>query len=148
MWAKAIEEIRKASSESTVYVGCDSIRYSEGKHPNKKWFAKYSTVVVLHVDSKHGGKIFHHTVTEPDYGSLRVRLLREVQFTIDAAECIAPHLNGKKLEIHLDINDDPKHASSIVIKEAIGWVQSMGYVAKGKPDGWAATHAADHCVRK
>ena len=147
-WEKAIEALGKCSKESKVYIGCDSIRHSTGKFPTKKWFATYTTVVVIHVDSKHGGKIFPVTITEPDFGNLRSRLLREVELTIEAAEQIAPHLNGKLLEIHLDINDDPRHASSVVINEAIGWVRGMGYTAKGKPDGWAATHAADHCVRK
>jgi predicted RNase H-related nuclease YkuK (DUF458 family) len=52
------------------------------------------------------------------------------------------------MEVHLDINPNPKHKSSIAVKEALGWVKgSLGIDAKIKPDSFAATHAADHVVR-
>lgn len=136
--------IRKSSPQSSVYVGCDSIRYKK----NGLWYAKYSTVIVLHMDSNRGCKLFHETVDLPDYGNLKVRLMTEVQFAIAAVEEILPDLGKRHLEIHLDLNPNPAHKSNVAVKEAMGYVQGqLGITAHIKPASWAATHAADHVVR-
>ena len=143
-----IEEAKQAifdsSQESSVYIGCDSIRFRK----NKQWYAKYSTVVIVHMDSKKGCRLFHESVDMPDYGNLKQRLLTEVQHAVAAATEIIEVLGNRHMEIHLDINPNPKHKSSIAVKEALGWVKgSLGIDAKIKPSAFAATHAADHAVR-
>ena len=141
MWLKAKEAIRGSSKESAIYIGCDSLRKA------KKNTAEFSTVIVLHMDSKHGCKVFHNKVVIPDYGNMRMRLLTEVGLALEAFYSIEDAIDGRKLEIHLDVNPDPKHASNIVTKEALGWVRGLGLEARIKPDSFAASTAADHCVR-
>ena len=141
MWLKAKEAIAASSKESAIYIGCDSLC-----HPKKK-IAEYSTVIILHMDSKHGCKVFHNKVRLPDYGILPTRLMTEVGFAIEAFHAIEDVVDGRKLEIHIDVNSDPKHASNIVTKEALGWVRGLGLEAKIKPESFAASTAADHCVR-
>ena len=143
-----IEEAKKAiiasSQQSSVYIGCDSIRFRK----NKQWYAKYSTVVIVHVDTKKGGRIFHSSVDMPDYGNLKQRLLMEVQLAVSTATEIVDVIGDRHFEIHLDINPNPNHKSSVAVKEALGWVKgSLGMDAKIKPHSFAATHAADHVVR-
>jgi uncharacterized protein len=143
-----IEEAKKAiinsSQQSSVYIGCDSIRFRK----NKQWYAKYSTVVILHMDTKKGGRIFHTSVDMPDYGNLKQRLLMEVQLAVTTATEIVDVIGDRHFEIHLDINPNPNHKSSVAVKEALGWVKgSLGMDAKIKPHSFAATHAADHVVR-
>lgn len=143
-----IEEAKKAiiasSQQSSVYIGCDSIRFRK----NKQWYAKYSTVVIVHVDTKKGGRIFHTSVDMPDYGNLKQRLLMEVQLAVSTATEIVDVIGDRHFEIHLDINPNPNHKSSVAVKEALGWVKgSLGMDAKIKPHSFAATHAADHVVR-
>lgn len=144
MYEQAREAIVNSSPESAVYIGCDSIRYRK----NKQWYAKYSTVIVVHMDSKRGCKLFHESVDLPDYGNLKQRLLTEVSYAITAATEIIDVLGDRHLEVHLDINPNPKHKSSVAVKEALGYVKGqLGIDAKIKPYGFAATHAADHLVR-
>jgi len=144
MFEDAKKAIMNSSQSSSVYVGADSIRYKK----NKKWMAKYSTVIILHKDSRHGCQIFHHTVDLEDYGNLKQRLLTEVQFAVDAATDILEVLGGRHMSVHLDINPNPKHKSNVAVKEALGWVKGcLGIDAQIKPLAWAATHAADHVVR-
>jgi predicted RNase H-related nuclease YkuK (DUF458 family) len=143
-----IEEAKKAiiasSQQSSVYIGCDSIRFRK----NKQWYAKYSTVVIVHMDTKKGGRIFHSSVDMPDYGNLKQRLLMEVQLAVTTATEIVDVIGDRHFEIHLDINPNPSHKSSVAVKEALGWVKgSLGMDAKIKPHSFAATHAADHVVR-
>jgi predicted RNase H-related nuclease YkuK (DUF458 family) len=143
MWNKAKEAIINSSADSSVYIGCDSIRYKR----DKIWYAKYATVVVVHMESSKGCKIFYHQEVLRDFGSLKDRLLNEVNFAIQAATDVLDVLGDRPLEVHLDLNNDPKHKSNVAVKEAVGWVMGMGFVPVIKPDGWAATHAADHCAR-
>ena len=136
--------IRESSASSSVYIGADSIRFKK----NGKWWAKYSTVIVLHIDSKRGCKLFHRSVDMPDYGNMKQRLLTEVTFAIEAASEILDDVGSRRLEIHIDVNPSPKHKSSVAVKEALGYVKgSLGIDAVIKPDSWAASHAADHLVR-
>lgn len=144
MIEEAKQAILDSSKESSVYIGCDSIRFKK----NKMWYAKYSTVIIVHMDSKRGCKLFHESVDMPDFGNLKQRLLNEVQMAVMAATEIVDVLGERHMEIHLDINPNPKHKSSVAVKEALGWVKgSLGIDAKVKPSSFAATHAADHAVR-
>lgn len=144
MIEEAKQAILDSSKESSVYIGCDSIRFKK----NKIWYAKYSTVIIVHMDSKKGCRLFHESVDLPDYGNLKQRLLTEVQYAVATATEIIEVLGERHMEIHLDINPDPKHKSSVAVKEALGWVKgSLNMDAKIKPSSFAATHAADHAVR-
>ena len=141
MWLSARKAILESSEHSSIYIGCDSLRMP------KKNKALYSTVVVLHMDSKHGCKIFHNQVTVPDYGQMRPRLLMEVQYALEAFYAIEDIVGNRRLEVHLDVNPDPRHASNVVTSEALGLVRGLGIQARIKPDSFAATTAADHFVR-
>jgi predicted RNase H-related nuclease YkuK (DUF458 family) len=145
MFEEAKRAISDSSPTSSVYIGADSIRYKK----KDQWWAKYSTVIVLHIDSKHGCKLFHRSVDMPDYGSLKQRLLTEVMYAIEAASEVIEEVGNRHLEIHIDVNPSPRHKSSIAVKEALGYVKgSLGLDAVIKPESWAATHAADHLVRR
>lgn len=146
--ARPISEARQAiidsSESSAVYLGCDSIRFKK----NGLWFAKYSTVIILHKDGRHGGSIFFDSVEMQDYGVIKQRMLNEVSFAVQHASEIIDVIGDRKFEIHLDINPDPKHKSNSALSEAMGWVRGQfGNVVKCKPHSFAATHAADHIVR-
>ena len=145
MYEETKQAILESSPQSSVYVGCDSIRYKK----KDQWYAKYSTVVIVHMDSKKGCRLFHESVDMPDYGNLKQRLLTEVQLAVAAASEILEVLGERHMEIHLDINPSPNHKSNVAVKEAIGWVRgSFGFDPMIKPASFAATHAADHAVRK
>ena len=136
--------IVQSTPESSIYVGCDSLR----KKKNGVFYASYSTVIILHRDSKRGGQIFSFTEKIPDYGSMKQRLLTEVGYAVRAASDIIEHIGERHLEIHIDVNPNPRHKSSVAVKEAIGYVQgTFGFAPKVKPEAWAASHGGDHIVR-
>jgi predicted RNase H-related nuclease YkuK (DUF458 family) len=141
----ARQAILNSSESSSVYIGADSIRF-RGK--DERWMARYSVVIVLHKDSKHGANIFYNNFEVPDYGNLHQRLIAEAAAAIEAATEILDVLGPRKLEVHLDINPNPKHKSNVAVKEALGYVRgSLGIEAIIKPNSFAATHAADHVAR-
>lgn len=148
-FAAAREAIANSTLTSSIYIGCDSQRYSKG---NGKYEARYCAVIVLHKDSCNGARIFYERRTEPDYGrkteNLAVRLMKEAEFAIEALESVIDVIGDRHLEIHLDINTNDKHASSVALNSAIGYVKGVtGYDPMVKPDSWAAMHCADHMVR-
>lgn len=143
-FANAKEAIRASSKESAVLIGCDSIRFKKAG----RWFARYSVVIVLHIDGNRGCRLFHKTEVLDDYGNLKMRLLNEVAYAVGAAMEIADEVGERPFSIHLDINTDPKHKSNVAMKEAIGYVQgTMGFAPMLKPESMAASHCADHVVR-
>ncbi len=140
----AKEAILASSKESAVMIGCDSLRFKK----QGRWFARYSVVVVLHIDGNRGCKLFHKTEVIPDYGNLKMRLLTEVGYAVAAATEVTDVIGDRPFSIHLDINRDPRHKSNIAMKEAIGYVMgSCGFEPKLKPESMAASHCADHIVR-
>lgn len=147
-----LEDVKKAilesSDTSSIYIGCDSIRFK--KHG--RFYARYATVVILHIDSRHGCQLFYTEETMPDYGKktegLRQRLLNEAGFAIAVALELVDVIGDRKLEIHLDINPKEQFASSKAVKEATGYVLgATGIQPKIKPFAFAAMHAADKVAR-
>lgn len=138
---KVLKAIQEASSSSSFYIGCDS---SVNRHADGRKFAKYIVVFIVHKDSSRGASILHQEYTLPEFGNLKQRLLNEANFAISLASEIVEHIGSRKLEIHLDINPDPRHKSNVAVKEALAYAKGMGLEAKVKPHSFAAAHAADH----
>ena len=146
---KARKDILESSPESSIYIGSDSVRYKKGYNTDgtDRWFARYASVIIVHQDSSRGGRVSWSSVTLPDYGQLRTRLLTEVQHSIDAFMSIEDVIGDRYLEVHLDVNPSPLHASNVVAREASGWITGMGLNARIKDESWAASTAADYCAK-
>ena len=148
-----LEEIKEflvnVEEHSKIYLGCDSIKYKKGA----TWYARYTTVVVVHMGGKHGCRVFGYSERERDYdpnkAKPRMRLMNEAYKVTSLYMELAEELEEfEEVEIHLDINPNKKHNSSIVINEATGYVMGMtGKEAKAKPDAFAASYCADWMVR-
>lgn len=137
--------IRASSLDSSVYIGSDSIRFKK----NGLWYAKYSTVIIVHKDSNKGCTLFHDSVVLQDFGVIKQRMLNEVMFAVNAALEVLEDIGERHFELHIDINPSPKHKSNVAVKEALGYVRgNLGIEAKIKPYAFAAMHAADHLVRQ
>jgi len=146
-----IEEIKVflEDHEGTVYLGCDSQKYKKGK----TWYARYTTVVVVHIDDSKGCKVFGFTDSERDFDKNsdkpRMRLMNEVYKVSALYLELAEELEDRNIEIHLDINPDHVHNSNIVFKQATGYILGMtGIEPKVKPEAFAASYAADAGVRR
>jgi len=139
-----ISFLETQSPQSKLYIGCDSSCFKK----NDEWYAEYVSVVVIHKNSKNGCKIFGRREYERDYGKKlnipRLRLMNEVYKATNLYQELSPYIGTRSCEIHLDINSDPKYNSSIILKEAIGYVKGItGLEPKIKPLSFASTCAAD-----
>lgn len=143
-----LDEVRTFIAEQTpetkVYIGTDS----ERMNIDGVWYADYMTVVVVHINGKNGCRVFGQVSRERDYDQRKdrpiIRLMNEVQKTAEMYLSLADDLENREVEIHLDINPDEKHGSSIALQQAIGYIRgTCNIVPLVKPNAWVASFAAD-----
>jgi len=138
------EFIEAQSPETKIYIGCDSARY----RTNGQWYADYTLAIVVHINGNNGCKIFGEVQTERDYDQKAskpsFRLMNEV-YKISALYLkLADVLHDRQVEVHLDINPNQMHNSSIVLSQAIGYIKgTCNVVPMVKPNAFAASYAAD-----
>lgn len=136
--------IRAQSASTRIYIGADSCRVMQ----NNVWHADYTLVVVVHIDGKHGCKIFGETHRERDFDQRadrpQMRLMNEVYKVADLYLQLAEAIEDRPVEVHLDLNPDPATGSSCVIQQAIGYIRGVCNVSpRVKPHAFAASCAAD-----
>lgn len=136
--------IQAQSPETKIYIGCDSERFKIGK----EWWADYILAIVVHINGKHGCKLFGEVIKERDFDQKvnrpRYRLMNEVYKVSELYLKLADVLEGRDVEVHLDINPSEMHGSSCVINEAIGYIRGTCNVTPlVKPQAFAASYAAD-----
>lgn len=132
-----------------VSVGTDSQKYGKSY--------KFATVILITTTEDLGGGVivgrggmivsstYFHDFKQTDKELVNERMVFEVGKSVEVAYEIAPLLDlyEIKMEIHADINPDPKHESNKALQQAVGYILGMGYEFKVKPDAWAATSGAD-----
>ena len=144
-----VELLYTLSSDTKIYLGCDSVRYNK----NGRWYARYATVAIVHINGKHGCRIFSNISHEPDFdvkkNRPKIRMMNEVMKVCQLYTQIAPFIDEFDVEIHLDIATDPKHGSNCAAAEAAGYVLGMtGLEPKLKPESFASSFGADHMAHK
>jgi len=136
--------IESQSAETKIYFGADSERILVGN----KWMVDYLLVVAVHIDGKHGAKVFGEIQREPDYDRKldrpKMRLMTEVMKIAELYLRCSDFLEDRKVELHLDINPIQIHGSSCAVFEAIGYIKGVcGIDPVVKPNSWAASACAD-----
>jgi len=146
-----IEEIVDYLIETpgSVYLGCDSVKYKKGG----QWYARYATVLVVHIEDRKGCKVFGYIEHEKDFDDKedkpRLRLMNEVYKVAECYLAFGELLEDRSVEIHLDVNPKEEHASSAVVKQAVGYITGVtGIRPMIKPEAFAASYAADAGARK
>lgn len=142
---KEVKAFIKSQSPSTkIYIGADSVRF----RMNGKWYADYTLAVVIHIDGRHGCKIFGEVQRELDYDHRKskpaVRLMNEVYKVSELFQSLIDVLEDRHVEVHLDINPNEKFGSSCVVQQAIGYIKgTCNVIPMIKPNAFAASYAAD-----
>ena len=165
-WRDAISKIRKVidmknfnlqevkefilnqGPDTKIYLGADSERV----RVNGVWYADYALAVVVHIDGRHGCKIFGYVERELDYDHKKskpaMRLMTEVYKVSELFQSLADVLEDRHVEVHLDLNKSDEFGSSCVVQQAIGYVKGTCNVTPMvKPDAPAASFCADRLKR-
>lgn len=142
--AEVTSFIESQSPETKIYIGCDSERYKK----DNIWYADFTLAIVVHIDGKHGCKIFGEVQTERDYDQKAskptYRLMTEVYKISELYLKLADVLVDRDVEVHLDINPNEEHNSSMVLSQAIGYIKgTCNVIPLVKPQAFAASYCAD-----
>ena len=110
-------------------------------------FTDFATVIVL-LREHHGGFMYIHQEKTTQKMSIKERMLLEVQKSIETAYSICDLLDTYRvdLEVHADINTNPMFKSNKALNEAMGYILSMGFIFKAKPEAFASSTCADKMV--
>ena len=137
------EFIDRQGPDTKIYIGVDSERIKR----DKVWYADYTAAIVVHIDGKHGCKLFGEVTRERDYDRVdrpNTRLMLEVFKVSELYLKLAEVIENRAVEVHLDINPDESYTSSNVVAQAIGYIRGTCNVEPlVKPQAFAATYAAD-----
>ncbi|WP_276090037.1 ribonuclease H-like YkuK family protein [Pedobacter sp. JY14-1] len=107
----------------------------------------FATVIVL-LRARHGGFMYIHQERSSKQMSIKERMLVEVQKSIETAYSVCDLLDiyDVDLEVHADINTNPMFKSNKALNEAMGYILSMGFIFKAKPEAFASSACADKMV--
>lgn len=128
---------RHPNDEFKIIVGTDSQTYSK---------TKVVSVVALWRVGK-GGKYFAHVDKMKQINNVRVKIYNETMRSLDLAKRLVEFLFENELyydvDIHLDIGNNKKGKTHMLINEITGWVTSEGFTCYHKPKSFVASTIAD-----
>ncbi|RYZ20303.1 MAG: hypothetical protein EOO16_17120 [Chitinophagaceae bacterium] len=129
-----------AGHELTVSIGSDSQVKGED--------TDFATVIVF-IRKGRGGFFFIATERKRQPMTVKERMLEEVARSIEAAYQLAPVFAryGVMLEVHADINPDPRFKSNAAFREAMGYIMGMGFTFRAKPHAFAGSCCANKVVQ-
>ena len=141
---KVSEFINAQTPETRIYLGCDSERIKI----DGAWYADYILAIVVHINGNNGCKLFGEVQRERDWDQKAsrpsMRLMIEVYKVSELYLKLAEVLEGREVEVHLDINPNEMYGSSCVISQAIGYIKgTCNVIPFVKPEAFAASYAAD-----
>jgi predicted RNase H-related nuclease YkuK (DUF458 family) len=119
-----------------LYLGCDS--------QNKATETIYATTLVFHL-ADSGCHVIYQKKRMAKITDMWTRLWKETEFSCD----VALYLRGHGIEIStidLDYNTNPAKKSNKLVSAAVGYVESLGFKARCKPDLLPGAYAADSIV--
>lgn len=119
-----------------IHVGTDS-HFKSGR-------LIFATVIAIYSPGECSKYFFKRTFENRKHKSaLSIRLLKEVQDSIETAELIRNLIEDKTICVHADISSDKKNKSNIVYDQARQWIMAMGFDCAMKPVSWASSSIAD-----
>jgi predicted RNase H-related nuclease YkuK (DUF458 family) len=117
-----------------LYIGTDSQNYS--KH------TIYVTTLVFRYN-KQGAHVIYKKDRVPKITDIWTRLWAELERSTNLALFLKNDCGIAVDQIDLDYNENPRFASYKLYKAAVGYVESLGFRTKTKPNLLLATSAAN-----
>lgn len=134
-----IKEYIEDKKDIQILIGSDSQSYKNIK-------TIYGIVIALYQPGK-GAHVLCKRESTVIEKNMSTRLLNEVWKSIEIAEFLRENGLPKPNWIDLDLNPDIKYKSNSVLRQAVGFVEGMGYKVRYKQLGAMSTYAANHLVR-
>ncbi len=125
-----------------VIIGTDS---KEGKIRSPVHV--FVTALIVHRVGS-GGRYYWRRTFRRETGSIRDKIYQEALFSLRTSQALIEemenfpgnHLSNYRVEIHVDVGTNGP--TRTMIREVVGMIESMGFVAKIKPDSFGASQVA------
>jgi predicted RNase H-related nuclease YkuK (DUF458 family) len=119
----------------SMYLGCDS---------HNRLRTTYATTLVFNI-SATGCHVIYKKEIVPLISDMWTRLWGEAERSVNTALYLRE--NGIEIDtIDLDYNVDSAHRSNKLVAAAVGYIESLNFNARIKPDLLPAAYAADNIV--
>ena len=137
---KVLIREKEMGHELKVCIGTDS--QVKGKE------TEFATVIVF-IRKGRGGFMYICNETTDRKMSVKERMLLEVSKSIDTAYglCRLFTLYNVDMEVHADINTNPRFKSNEALTEAMGYIMGMGFAFRAKPEAFASSSCANKVVQ-
>ena len=138
--SKILIREKEMGHELKVCIGTDS--------QVKSKVTEFATVIVFIRRGKGGFMYIHNEITKQKM-SIKQRMLMEVGKSIEVAYALCNIFSrySVDMEVHADINTNPKFKSNDALKEAMGYIVGMGFAFKAKPEAFASSSCANKVVQ-
>ena len=134
-----IKQVMESEEDVRIYVGSDSQTVNSET-------TIYATVIAFHYGTR-GAHVIYKRQAGPIVKDRFTRLWDEVVKSIDTALFIREECGYDIEFIDLDLNEDPKYQSNTVLRSALGYVQSLGFTPRYKPNSPFSISIADQLCR-
>jgi len=154
--SKGKMELIKVVKEITTFIGQGAQEEYElvvGTDSNGTKKTDFITAIIAYRKGKGGRYFWKRTNGHKTYHKLRDRIYEEVMISMQTAESLIKLLQTSldksnfpdyDLQIHIDVGHNGKTRD--MIKEVVGMVRGNGFIAKIKPESYAASSVADRYV--
>ena len=131
------------------YAGGNRLKVCIGTDSQVKGKQTYFATVIVFVREKKGGFMYIQQDRSSVSMTIKERMLAEVQRSIEVAYALCPMLETYDidLEVHADSNTNPMFKSNQALHDAMGYILSMGFVFKAKPEAFASSACANKVVQ-
>lgn len=137
------EDLKKEIKDYTsaggkIYVGSDSMLL-----PNK---CNFVTVIAFHDRDLNIARYYFKKFKEDskEYRELQVKILKEVEIAIQAAQFVLKLCPEADVELHIDIGLRVRNKTAKYFNVINGWVTGAGFDLRVKPNSWASSLADTH----
>ena len=105
--------------------------------------------VIVFIRKGKGGFMYIHNETTRQKMTIKERMLMEVGKSIEVAYALCNIFSrfSVDMEVHADINTNPKFKSNDALKEAMGYIMGMGFAFRAKPEAFASSSCANKVVQ-
>jgi predicted RNase H-related nuclease YkuK (DUF458 family) len=134
-----VSSIVEQNDDVKIYIGSDS----QNVNPTT---TIYATVIAFHY-GRRGAHVIYSREEKKIVQDRFSRLWDEVVRSIDVALYLRDKLGIEAEFIDLDLNEDPKYQSNTVLRSALGYVQSLGFTPRYKPNSPYSISIADQLCR-
>ena len=136
------EIVSHADRDGKIFIGTDSTLRGD------TWI--FASAICLHgAKGQRGGRYFFKRKkhSKKNFDVLRLRIMQEVQSSIDIGLKILEKDPNIDIEIHIDIGTSFRSKTRDLVDMMRGWTKSIGFKCKVKPYAWASASVADKHTR-